>query len=201
MDDYNWMLNACPATTPRGIVSGDSLAVVKRSGATGNNEVVCSNISSADLGYSYNKNIDLLSATIQDYPELDGHEDTIVVVWQDNRLGMINCYMSLSINGTVNLNGSISITDSTILGQNKYPDVAYSNGDIHLVYLDDSQHQIVYIKAQIDLSSQISEMPDFSSRKVSKIIDILGRQTIGIKNKPLIYIYDDGKIEKQIIID
>ena len=57
MDDYNWMLNACPATTPRGVVVDDSLVVVKRSGATGNNEIVCSSVNMIDLNYSYNNNV------------------------------------------------------------------------------------------------------------------------------------------------
>ena len=34
-----------------------------------------------------------------------------------------------------------------------------------------------------------------------KVTDLLGRETKGTKNKPLFYIYDDGTVEKKIIIN
>ena len=40
-----------------------------------------------------------------------------------------------------------------------------------------------------------------SKGELLKIIDLLGRETKGKKNKPLFYIYDDGTVEKKIIIE
>ena len=37
--------------------------------------------------------------------------------------------------------------------------------------------------------------------KLLKVTDILGRKTKGTKNKSLFYIYDDGTVEKRIIIE
>ena len=37
-------------------------------------------------------------------------------------------------------------------------------------------------------------------RKLIKIVDVLGRETEATKNKPLFYIYDDGRVEKIIVI-
>ena len=34
-----------------------------------------------------------------------------------------------------------------------------------------------------------------------KIIDLLGRETREMKNQPLFYIYDDGTVEKKIILE
>ena len=39
------------------------------------------------------------------------------------------------------------------------------------------------------------------SRNLIKITDVLGRESKGTKNEPLFYIYDDGRVEKQIIIE
>ena len=39
------------------------------------------------------------------------------------------------------------------------------------------------------------------NRKLEKTVDILGRETKGKKNQPLFYIYDDGTVEKKIIIE
>ena len=201
MDDFDWMLNACPETTPKGVVLGDSLAVVKRSGATGNNKIVCSNINKNDLNYSYNKNIDAISGSIQDCPELAANKDTIVVVWQDNRTGFLNCYMSLSLNGTINLDGSTSFTDSSVLGQKKYPDVEYADGNVHLVYLDYSQYKIVYVNAFIDVSNKICDINKSSSKSIVRKIDLLGREVNAKKSQPILYFYDDGTVEKRIVIE
>jgi hypothetical protein len=40
-----------------------------------------------------------------------------------------------------------------------------------------------------------------TKKKLIKTIDVLGRKNKGTKNKPLFYIYNDGTVEKQIIIE
>ena len=40
-----------------------------------------------------------------------------------------------------------------------------------------------------------------SNKELIKVINILGRETKGTKNEPLFYIYDDGTVEKKIIIE
>lgn len=40
-----------------------------------------------------------------------------------------------------------------------------------------------------------------TNKELIKITDVLGRETKGTKNEPLFYIYDDGTIEKKIIIE
>jgi hypothetical protein len=198
LDDYDWILNSCPATTPRGVIIGDSVIIIKRSGATGNNEIVCSSVNTIDLNYSYNNNVDLIVGVQQDYPEIAANKDTIVAVWQDNRSGMQDCYISVSTDGASSLYGSISFTDSTTGGYKSDPDVAYVKGNIHLVYLDNTQHKILYVRAFFDVLNEVLNVSKNSSQ-VSKIIDILGRETIPTNYTPLFYIYEDGSVERKII--
>ena len=200
LDDYDWMLNSCPATTPRGVIVDDSVIIVKRSGATGNNEIVCSSVNIIDLNYSYNNNIDFILGVQQDYPEISANKDTIVAVWQDNRSGMQDCYISISTNGAFSLNGSISFTDTTTVGYKSDPDVVYHKGEIHLVYLDNTQYKILYVKASFDMLNELLDLEEVSN-EISKVVDFSGRETKNKKNIPLFYIYDDGKVEKRIIID
>jgi predicted esterase len=51
-----------------------------------------------------------------------------------------------------------------------------------------------------DNITQISELSN-TNKKLIKVIGLLGRETTGNKNTPLFYIYDDGSVEKQIIIE
>jgi hypothetical protein len=47
-----------------------------------------------------------------------------------------------------------------------------------------------------------TEIEEYNANKgIFKIIDFLGRETKGVKNQPLFYIYDDGTVEKKIIIE
>jgi len=41
----------------------------------------------------------------------------------------------------------------------------------------------------------------FSSKKLLKVTDLLGREKKGTKNEPLLYLYDDGTVEKRITLD
>ncbi len=39
------------------------------------------------------------------------------------------------------------------------------------------------------------------NKKLIKIVDLLGRESKDLKSQPLFYIYDDGTVEKKIIIE
>jgi hypothetical protein len=50
-------------------------------------------------------------------------------------------------------------------------------------------------------STAITDINIIRDRKLISVIDVLGRQNKGKKNEPLFYIYDDGTVEKKIIIE
>ena len=50
-------------------------------------------------------------------------------------------------------------------------------------------------------STHIKDFDNFNAGKVIKIVDVLGQETAYRKRTPLFYIYDDGKVEKKIIIE
>jgi len=50
-----------------------------------------------------------------------------------------------------------------------------------------------------NITTSISELD--TKKILIKTIDVLGRENKGTKNKPLFYIYNDGRVEKQIIIE
>ena len=199
MDDYTWSLSSCPATTPRGVLNGDSIIVVKRSGATGNNEVVCSNVSVQNLNYSYNNNIDFINGVIQNYPEVSASGDTIVAVWQDNRESYQDCYMSFSTEGPHALQGSLSFTDTSFLGQKIDPDVEFKNGIAHLVYLNSTDHKIVYLKASFQSPSSSNEYFHQKTPRQMGLTDILGRKT-EINKEVQFFIDEKGGVKKRIIL-
>ena len=55
------------------------------------------------------------------------------------------------------------------------------------------------INGLIHQSTSITEY--ITKKDIIKVIDVLGRQTKHLKNQPLFYIYDDGTVEKKIILE
>ena len=54
-------------------------------------------------------------------------------------------------------------------------------------------HYSTYVSASIQENTL--------NKKILRITDLLGRETKGKKNEPLFYIYDDGTVEKRIVIE
>jgi hypothetical protein len=50
-------------------------------------------------------------------------------------------------------------------------------------------------------STHITDFDNFNAGKVIKIVDVLGQETPYRKRTPLFYIYDDGTVEKKMIIE
>ena len=58
------------------------------------------------------------------------------------------------------------------------------------------------INGLIDCNSTSNqEINNFHNKEILAITDILGRNTTGLKNTPLLYINDDGTVEKKIIVE
>jgi hypothetical protein len=47
----------------------------------------------------------------------------------------------------------------------------------------------------------ITDINISGNRKIISIVDVLGRASKGTKNESLFYIYDDGTVEKRIVIE
>jgi hypothetical protein len=66
-------------------------------------------------------------------------------------------------------------------------------------------HGMAYVLIKTDSVGYVSSIPNFtitnSRRKLINRLDILGRKTNIQFNKPFIEIYDDGTVEKKVIIE
>ena len=89
------------------------------------------------------------------------------------------------------------------------------NTNLTCINVDDASYSILnwakidgfFIDPQHDyddncfFSTDINEGEINNDKKVVRIIDILGKETTPSRNTPLFYIYDDGTVEKKIIIN
>ena len=51
------------------------------------------------------------------------------------------------------------------------------------------------------LSSNINFLETSTDKHLIRIVDLLGRNTKVLKHRTLLYIYDDGSVERKVIID
>lgn len=200
LDDMNWVLSSCPTSSPVGVVNSDSIMVVRRSGASGVNELYVSNVHKDNLQKSYYQTIDPIGFGLQDNPEVVAAGNIVAVVWKDNRNNNTDCFLSYSTNGVAVLSGSVSLTDSTTFGHKKNPDIAYADGTFHMVYTATSQHAIVYVHASIGGSTAINELSDKDQQHIA-VYDALGKSTQLKRNTPLFYQYPNGSVKQKIVVE
>jgi hypothetical protein len=74
-------------------------------------------------------------------------------------------------------------------------DLAYSNSNWFGIQQINAWH---YFSLNCGVSSVYDK---FQNKALLKVTDVLGRKSKGTKNSPLFYIYDDGTVEKKVIIE
>ena len=115
------------------------------------------------------------------------------LIWIDNNLGG-NCYDILGCTDAIacNYNSLATVDDGSCDLPNGCGNPLYLEYD-PLVTCSDPLDCITFITGISDIANNKS--------KLVKIIDMLGQETPYRKNTPLFYIYDDGTVEKKIIIE
>jgi len=158
VDDANWVIGSCPSTSAQGMLSGDSIIIVRRSGANGQDKLLLSAVNSTNLQYAYNHNIDPISFGVQNFPEIGGNRDTIGVVWQDNRNSYMDCYFSYSTTGANTISGSVYMSDTNNVGSQTDPDICFTNSVFHFVYENVGTHEILYRSATFANNTAITKL-------------------------------------------
>jgi PKD repeat protein len=73
--------------------------------------------------------------------------------------------------------------------------------NIYFVYYDASMLEDTCILTYNLTPTASTDINQSGYRKLISIVDVLGRENKGTKNDPLFYIYDDGTVEKKIILE
>ena len=78
-------------------------------------------------------------------------------------------------------------------------DVAYANANF--TDFDNGVYFDTYCPPYVAVEEETIEEEILKDRTLVRIVDILGRETKAVHNTLLLYIYDDGSVEKKVIID
>ena len=203
LDDLNWVINSCPTSSPVGVILGDSIMVVRRNGGSGVNELYKSNVNTDDLQKSYFTQVESAGSSLQDKAEIATDLNNFITVWEENRNGNKECFYSvIGGDGKSLYNGVIS--DTATFGHKMAPDITYGGpyvGTFSVVYSAVNAKQVHFVYASLMSVSAINEASDSNEKKLLKSVDLLGKTIIPENNKPFLNIYNDGTVERKIIVE
>ena len=177
--------------------------------------IVCSNMNISDLtGIEYFTLLSNLNCGNNQLTNLDVSQNINLIDFEcsfnqitslnlSNNTALINLYLDDNLLTSLDLrNGNNSSIDQFY--------VSY-NPDLTCINVDDvawSTSNWLLIDEQIDAQHYFSNncppsaVQEYTSNKeLLKVTDLLGRETKGTKNEVLFYIYDDGTVEKRIVIE
>jgi len=87
---------------------------------------------------------------VQNYPRIDGQNDTIVMVWQESETSNYEIFASFTTTGNVNeLLNSKNMVNVLTTGAQTNPDILYADGQIHVLYQDSPTGSVVYRRGTI----------------------------------------------------
>jgi len=203
LDDINWVLNACPTSSPVGAVIGDSIMVIRRNGGSGVNELYKSNVNKDDLQKSYFSQVESSGSSLQDKAEIATDLNNFVSVWDENRNGNKDCFYSvIGSDGKSLYNGIIS--DTATFGHKIEPDITYGGpytGNFSVVYTASTAREVHFLYSTLTQISAINEGLNLNNKKLIKSANLLGKNITPSSNKPFINIYNDGSVERKIVIE
>ncbi len=155
VDQNNWLLMACPASGPDGIIIGDTLYSVFMNGASGTSRTYFSKSSLSSSSVS----VDLLTGSIaglsvQNYPRIASDGSALAIVWTQTVVwtGQVVLLFTNNI-----ANGFPAMYDSIDLNNAINADVAIANGNIFVVWEDDVAGTVKYRKGTFSTVTGIEE--------------------------------------------
>ena len=127
------------------------------------------------------------------YPTWNGYYSGALFAKRDNNMQ----YTLEEVNGTIGMN------DTALVAIRCYVKSPFNSDEsIYFGGFDPNgsiSTNMAWIYKKTYQNTSVSEIP--TTKQIVRIVDILGRETKEIKNTLLFYIYNDGTVEKKIILD
>ena len=182
--------------------------------ATALNVVHCQNNDLTSLDVSTNTALTTLHCYLNQLTILDISNDTALIELSCyfNQLTSLDVSNNTALNTLYCSNNNLTTLDVRNGNNTNFSVVNYSfnaknNPNLYCIDVDNvawSNANWINIDTWASFGtncSTTSVLEHTTNRELLKVTDLLGRETKGKKNKPLFYIYDDGTVEKKIILE
>ncbi len=160
IDNTDWVIQSCPQSGPDMLLSGDSIFTALYSGANGSN-IYLSTLDKNTMQVGNQFQIPSVSGDSQNqnFPAIAGRGDTLAVIWQENGPGTSwDINLAWTTTGTGVLQNQSMPVDNDLLSQ-KQPDIAFADGQFHIVYEDYKTSRVLYRTAGFEPIVQNESAP------------------------------------------
>lgn len=151
VDETDWVIQGCPKTGPHSFDMGSGLAnVFFSSAADWDHGVYVSTLNKETMIAGETHKLPTIDGmdNLQNFPRIDGNEDTLGVVWNEFVSASTEVILAYSTNGVAGLlENEVNVTDMT--GKQSYPDIVYKDGKYHIVYEDKASGTVMYQTATL----------------------------------------------------
>jgi len=200
IDPSDWIINGCPSSgASTSLLSDTALATVYMSGSNGDPKIYLNvfNPSQNSNGTTLPLSQSQFVNVIQNHPIISCGSTHTAIVWEQFE-SEYNIMLSISKNENI-INGLVDVAESIsadISGANRFPKVKIFNNKLHLIWQNMDEGTVKYISGTIS-----DDNSGLGSKKLDKIVNILGQETEVLTNIVLFYMYDDGSAEKKILLE
>jgi len=137
----------------------------------------------------------------QNYPSLASGFSHTAIAWEEFSDG-VNIKLSVASNDNIPaglVDEAVSLSQN-IEGSNRYPDVEIFGDKLFVIWQSLNEGTVKYISGTITNSNGISELNN--KKTLVKVLNILGQEIERPEpNQVVLYLYDDGSVEKKYIMN
>ncbi len=158
IDQNSWVINACPATGPDGVIIGDTLYSAFMSGAGGNSLVYRSATSLSGMAGSQSIELtgNFSGLSQQNYPRIATDGTALAIVWKQRVNGTDQCILRFSEEAGTFATAGIDTVD---LDNVTNADVALAGGKIFVVWEDDASGTIRFRSGNFSSTTNLQITP------------------------------------------
>ena len=202
IDPIDWMINGCPSSgASSSILQDGRILTAFMSGGNSSPKIYLNlfdTANGADLGTT---ELSTNQVPNQNYPSLASGFSHTAIAWEEFSDG-VNIKLSIASNDNIPaglVDETVSLSDN-IEGSNRYPDVEILGDKLFVIWQSLNEGTVKYMSGTITNSNGISELSN--TKTLVKVVNILGQEIKRpVPNQALLYLYDDGSVEKKYIMN
>ena len=202
IDPIDWMINGCPSSGASSSILQDGRILTAFMSGGNTSPKIYLNVFDTSIGADLGT-IELSTNQVpnQNYPSLASGFSHTAIAWEEFSDG-VNIKLSVASNDNIPaglVDEALSLSQN-IEGSNRYPDVVISGDKLFLIWQSLNEGTVKYMSGTITNTNGISELNN--TKILLKVLNILGQEIDRSEpNQVVLYLYDDGSVEKKYIMN
>ena len=202
IDPIDWMINGCPSSGASSSTLQDGRILTAFMSGGNTSPKIYLNVFDTSIGADLGTTeLSTNQVPNQNYPSLASGFSHTAIAWEEFSDG-VNIKLSVASNDNIpaGLVDEAVLLSQNIEGSNRYPDVEILGDKLFVIWQSLNEGTVKYMSGTITNSNGISELNN--KKTLVKVLNILGQEIDRSEpNQVVLYLYDDGSVEKKYIMN